>query len=195
MSDNVKDLNLDGVAEESSATADTTATEANVTEGVTGEAELSEADILRGELEALRKDLADADAKYMRAMAEVQTVRRRSQQEVNLARAKGMDSVILSVLPVYDDLRRALESAGEDPSSIIPGIERVRDTLKRNLENVGIVEIGKVGEDFNPEFHEALTAMPANSEDEKGKIAQVFESGFMKDDRVIRVARVVVYAD
>ena len=61
--------------------------------------------------------------------------------------------------------------------------------LKRNLNAVGITEIGKVGEDFNPEFHEALTTMPANSEGEKGKIAQVFESGFIKDGRVIRVAQ------
>ena len=188
MSDDVKDLNLeDAVAEPTASNSENVADAEAV--------ELSEADILRGELDALRKDLAEADAKYMRAMAEVQTVRRRMQQDVERAKNKGMDSVVLSVLPVYDDLRRALDSAGEDPAKIIPGIEQVRETLKRNLESIGITEIGKVGEDFNPEFHEALTAMPANSEDEKGKIAQVFESGFMKDDRVIRVARVVVYAD
>ena len=188
MSDDIKDLNLEDALDDVAAPATSEAPEVEATE-------MSEADILRDELETLRKDLADADAKYMRAMAEVQTVRRRMQQDVERAKNKGMDSVVLSVLPVYDDLQRALDSAGQDPAQIIPGIERVRETLKRNLNSVGITEIGTVGEDFNPEFHEALTTMPANTEAEKGKIAQVFESGFMKDERVIRVARVVVYAD
>ena len=169
------------------------------------EAETSEDDeinIFRSELsktkEALEKAQAEAEdfkGKHMRALAEMQTIRRRVSGDVERARNQGADSVILSVIPVYDDLRRALEAAGDDPATIIPGIEQVRESLKRNLENVGIKEVGKVGEDFNPEFHEALTAMPTEDPELKGKIAQVFESGFMKDERVIRVARVVVYAD
>ena len=169
-------------------------------EGETSEDD--EINIFRSELsktqEALEKAQAEAEdfkAKHMRALAEMQTIRRRTSGDVERARNQGADSVILSVIPVYDDLRRALEAAGEDPSSIIPGIEQVRESLKRNLENVGITEMGAAGEDFNPEFHEALTAMPTEDPELKGKIAQVFESGFMKDERVIRVARVVVYAD
>jgi len=161
-----------------------------------------EINIFRSELsktqEALEKAQAEAEdfkGKHMRALAEMQTIRRRVSADVERARNQGADSVILSVIPVYDDLRRALEAAGEDPSSIIPGIEQVRESLKRNLESVGIKEMGAAGDDFNPELHEALTAMPTEDETLKGKIAQVFESGFMKDERVIRVARVVVYAD
>jgi molecular chaperone GrpE len=161
-----------------------------------------EINIFRSELsktqEALEKAQAEAEdfkGKHMRALAEMQTIRRRVSADVERARNQGADSVILSVIPVYDDLRRALEAAGEDPSSIIPGIEQVRVSLKRNLESVGIKEMGAAGDDFNPELHEALTAMPTEDENLKGKIAQVFESGFMKDERVIRVARVVVYAD
>jgi molecular chaperone GrpE len=162
--------------------------------------ESAEVEILRAELATLQEELArlkqeaeDYKAKHLRALAEMQTVRRRVEQDVRIAREQGADSVILSVLPVYDDLRRALDAARDDPAKIIPGIEQVRETLRRNLGNVGIIEVGKVGDDFNPEFHEALTAMPTDDESLKGKIAQVFESGFVKDDRVVRVARVVVY--
>ncbi len=180
-------------------------TEAQTLEDLTEEASSSEDDeinIFRSELsktqEALEKAQAEAEdfkGKHMRALAEMQTIRRRVSADVERARNQGADSVILSVIPVYDDLRRALEAAGKDPSSIIPGIEQVRESLKRNLESVGIKEMGAAGDDFNPELHEALTAMPTEDEALKGKIAQVFESGFMKDERVIRVARVVVYAD
>lgn len=166
------------------------------TEGGEGaEAEILRAELqtVQDELERLKKEAEDYKAKHLRALAEMQTVRRRVEQDVRMAREQGADSVILSVLPVYDDLRRALEAAKSDPAKIIPGIEQVRETLKRNLNNVGIVEVGKVGDDFNPEFHEALTGIPAEDESQKGKIAQVFESGFTKDDRVVRVARVVVY--
>lgn len=171
----------------------------------TASTEASEADeisIFRSELaktrEALEKAQAEADDfknKHLRALAEMQTIRRRTASDIERAKHQGADGVILSVIPVYDDLRRALEAASDDPAKIIPGIEQVRETLKRNLENLGIVELGKVGDDFNPEFHEALTAMPTEDESLKGKIAQVFESGFKKDERIIRVARVVVYAD
>jgi molecular chaperone GrpE len=163
-------------------------------------AELDEAMLLRQELGQVKEDFDKARAeaedfksKHLRALAEMQTIRRRVDQDLKLAREQGADSVILTVIPVYDDLRRALEVAASEPTKIIPGIEQVRDTLKRNLEAVGIREIGMVGEDFDPTFHEALTSMPTEDEHLKGKIARVFESGFAKDERVIRVARVVVY--
>jgi len=177
------------------------ATEA-ATEGVEASSGDTEIDILRNELAAAttaltaaKEEAAEAVSAKMRALAEVQTVKRRTAQEHVLARQKGVDSVVLAVLPGYDDLGRAISSAGEDPTSILPGIEKVRESMKRNLENIGITEMGLVGDTFDPEFHEALTTMPTEDPELKGKIAQVFESGFMKDDRVVRIARVVVYQD
>ncbi len=162
----------------------------------------SEADILRNELEKAQASLAKAKAdlddykkKHLRALADAQTARRRAEQEITRAKEQGANSIILAVLPVYDDLRRALEAAGEDPSKIIPGVEQVRETLKRDLENLGIKETGLAGETFDPNYHEALTTMPTDDEEKKGTIAQVFESGFTKDDRVVRVARVIVFEE
>lgn len=156
--------------------------------------------ILRAELEKTQVALANTQSeaeeykqKHLRALAEVQTVRRRLEQEITLAKEQGASSIILAALPVYDDLRRALEVANEDPSKIIPGVEQVRETLKRNFENLGIKEVGLVGEAFDPNYHEALNALPAENEKQKGTIAQIFESGFVKDDKVVRFARVIVF--
>lgn len=197
-----EDLEQENIQEEQAASADRQDNPSSEEPQDADSSEDDEINIFRSELsktrEALEKAQAEAEdfkGKHMRALAEMQTIRRRTSGDIERARNKGADSVILSVIPVYDDLRRALEAAGEDPTSIIPGIEQVRESLKRNLENLGIKEMGAAGEDFNPEFHEALTAMPTEDDALKGKIAQVFESGFVKDDRVIRVARVVVYAD
>jgi len=177
------------------------ATEAS-TEGVEEVLDNSEVGILRQELAAAttalaaaKEEAAEAVSAKMRALAEVQTVKRRTAQENVLARQKGADGVILAVLPGYDDLGRAISAAGEDATTILPGIEKVRESMKRNLENIGITEMGLVGDTFDPEFHEALTTMPTEDPELKGTIAQVFESGFMKDDRVVRIARVVVYQD
>ena len=97
------------------------------------EAETSEDDeinIFRSELsktkEALEKAQAEAEdfkSKHMRALAEMQTIRRRVSGDVERARNQGADSVILSVIPVYDDLRRALEAAGEDQGRVGHGLE------------------------------------------------------------------------
>lgn len=177
-----------------------TETASNIVDDIVGGD--SEIDILRQELAATatalaaaQEELEEAKGAKMRALAEVQTIKRRTAQENVLARQKGADGVILAVLPGYDDLGRAISAAGEDATSILPGIEKVRESMKRNLENIGITEMGIVGEAFDPQFHEALTSMPTDDPELKGTIAQVFESGFMKDDRVVRIARVVVYQD
>ncbi|MCA9838836.1 MAG: nucleotide exchange factor GrpE [Trueperaceae bacterium] len=190
MADDVKDLREDDAEGQAPSASEAEASEADEIKIFRSElAKTQEA------LEAAQAEAEDFKNKHLRALAEMQTIRRRTASDVERAKNQGADSVVLSVIPVYDDLRRALEVAGDDPAKIVPGIEQVRETLKRNLENLGIQEMGKVGDDFNPEFHEALTTMPTEDDELKGKIAQVFESGFVKDDRVIRVARVVVYAD
>ncbi len=155
--------------------------------------ELSEAEILRTELEQLQSQLEEYKNKHLRALAETQTVRHRLQQDIKRAKEEGTDKAILSVLPVYDDLRRALDAASADPSNITEGIKKVLDNLSRNFESLGISESAKVGDKFDPNIHEALTAMPTDDDEKDGTIAQVFESGFTKDNRVVKAARVVVF--
>jgi len=199
---------VDGrVADETRADHAAAAGEAGADHPATGDANAAgqvrdtEADILRSELknarqeaEALRAELADAKDRMLRARAELETFRRRMQGELELARASGLDSAVLPVLSVYDDLNRALEAAeiGSDPAAILPGVRAVLEGLERNLDQIGIRRVGNVGETFDPAMHEALAVVPATGDTAPGTISQVFEIGFVRGDRLVRPARVVV---
>lgn len=164
----------------------------------------TEADILRTELiqaqverDGLEQQLREADERYLRARAELETMRRRMQGEVELAREAGVDSALAPALGVFDDLERALEAATRtaDASSIVPGVRAVRESLLRNLAALDVKLVGVPGEQFDPHLHEALTVVPLRDGARPGSIDQVFESGFMQGDRLVRVARVTVFAD
>lgn len=154
--------------------------------------EPSEADVLRADLEQAQLEAADFKNRFLRARADLENYRRRAAQDVLRARESGLDSAILPLLSVYDDLGRAL-SVGGDPAQLIPGLEAVREGLKRNVEALGIAEIGLKGEPFNPDLHEALTAVPTQDEGAANTIAEVVQTGFVKDKRLVRPARVVVF--
>lgn len=164
----------------------------------------TEADILRSELknvrqeaEALKAELEASKDRTLRARAELDTFRRRMQGELELAREAGLESVMLPVLSVYDDLNRALEAAeiAADPAAILPGVRAVKEGLERSLDNLGIRRTGDVGETFDPSLHEALAVVPATDDMEPGTITHVYEIGFLRGDRLVRPARVVVASD
>jgi molecular chaperone GrpE len=164
--------------------------------------ELTEVEILRSELGAASERLAALEAehqacldKMLRARADLENTRRRHAQEVERAREAGMDAAILPVLGVFDDLGRALQAAEVgDPSSILPGVRSVRESLERSLEGIGVQRVGDVGEPFDPDRHEALAVVPAGDGRAPGAIAEVFEAGFVRGERLVRPARVVVVA-
>ncbi len=165
-----------------------------------GHEERSEVDILRDELRAASERLAALEAdhqacldKMLRARADLENTRRRHAAELTRAREAGIDAVVLPLLAVYDDLARALQAADSgDPASIVPGVRSVRDTLERSLESIGVTRVGDVGEAFDPGQHEALAVVPAGEGREPGLIAEVFEAGFVRGERLVRPARVVV---
>jgi molecular chaperone GrpE len=161
----------------------------------------SELELLRTELlnkqtevETMKVQLDDYKDKYLRSQADLQTYRRRVQGDIERARDAGLESALLPVMTVYDDLGRAL-SISTDPEKLIPGIQSVRESLERNLDMLGIKKVGEKGETFNPELHEALTMVPVPEGAEPGTIAEVFAVGFMKNDKLVRPAKVVVYQE
>ena len=161
-----------------------------------------EVEILRSELAGMQARLDEQKAqidemknRYLRSRADLENYRRRSAGDLERAREAGQDSAVLTVLTVYDDLGRALDVAGDDPGKIVPGVEAVRTGLKRNLEALGIKEMGAKGETFDPDLHEALSSQPTNGEAQDGAIAAVYQVGFVKNGRLVRPARVVVYKD
>lgn len=149
---------------------------------------------LQQELEAMKAQADDFKDKYLRAQADLQTYRRRVQGDIERAREAGLESALLPVLTVYDDLGRALAMSA-DPEKLIPGIQSVRDGLERNMDMMGIKKVGEKGEVFNPELHEALTMLPVVEGAVSGTIAEVFAVGFMKGDKLVRPAKVVVYQE
>lgn len=167
--------------------------EAPTTETVNDLPELSEADVLRAELEQTRAEANDFKDRFLRARADLENYRRRAAGDVQRAREAGLDSAVLPLLAVYDDLARALSVGTGNPEQLIPGIQAVRDGLKRNLELLGFSEIGVKGEPFDPDRHEALTALPAPDDGATNTIAEVVQVGILKDDRLVRPARVVVF--
>jgi len=163
-----------------------------------------EVDILRSELRLVQDRLEEAEReaaenrdKFLRSRAELENYRRRAAADVERARESGLDSAVLTVLGVFDDLGRALEAAESsgDPSTIVPGVRAVKESLERNLEGLDIRPIGLPGERFDPNEHEALTAVPPQDGAEPGTIANVFQAGFKRGDRLVRPARVVVYQE
>ena len=146
------------------------------------------------ELETMKVQVDDYKDKYMRSQADLQTYRRRVQGDIERARDAGLESALLPVMSVYDDLGRAL-AMSTDPEKLIPGIASVREGLERNLDMLGIKKVGEKGETFNPELHEALTMLPVPEGAEPGTIAEVYAVGFMKSEKLVRPAKVVVYQE
>ena len=188
--------NTNNVSQESVNPPSETEAEVTVDKG-----ELSEIDILREELATLQASLAtieselsDANDRHLRARADLDNYRRRAAQDADRARQAGLDSAVLPILSVFDDLGRALAVADEeDPAKIIPGVQSVMAGLERNLDSLGLKRIGEIGEKFDPDLHEALTAVPTDDSEKNGPIAEVFQSVFVRDERLVRHARVLVF--
>ena len=164
----------------------------------TGELEIlrSELATLQVALEAAGDELVELKDRYLRARADLENYRRRALQDVERAREAGLDSAILPVLTVFDDLGRALAVADEgDPGKVLPGVRSVLTALERNLDTLGIQRLGEVGDPFDPDLHEALTAVPTDEEERKGTIAEVFQAGFKRGDRLVWPARVLVFQE
>ena len=162
-----------------------------------------EVDVLRGELRKLREALdaaqaeaAEAQDRALRARADLENLRRRSHADLERAHGAGLDAAIGPVLTVHDDVERAIAAGRQgEPGAILPGVEAVLAGLVRQLEGLGLTRTGAVGEPFDAERHEALTAVPTSEPEQAGTIQSVFSVGFLQGDRLVRPARVVVYQE
>lgn len=135
----------------------------------------------------------DMNDKFLRLHAEFDNYRKRTIKErIDLSKYATED-VIKSFLPVMDDLERAvklMENAETDP--VQQGVVLIYYKFKNILTQKGVEEIKTTGEAFNTDFHEAITNIPAESEDKKGLVVDVIEKGYLLHGKVIRFAKVVV---
>lgn len=137
----------------------------------------------------LEQQLGEAKDKYLRLYSEFENYRRRTSKErIELISSAGKD-VIEALLPVVDDFERAIKAAGEEDE----GITLIYNKFKKILIDKGLKDMGtQAGDDFNDEYHEAVTQIPAPDKSLEGKIVDVIEPGYFMGEKVLRFAKVVV---
>ena len=152
---------------------------------------------LHQENDKLSAEKAEIHDKYIRLYSEFDNYRRRTQKEKLDIIKNASEKIIVGLLPVLDDMERALkfEAAGQDgPSdSEKEGISLIYQKMMNFLKQQGLEEIHAVGEPFDVDLHEAVTTMPAPSEEEKGKVLDEIQKGYRLNDKVIRFSKVVIY--
>ncbi|TSJ40802.1 nucleotide exchange factor GrpE [Mucilaginibacter corticis] len=161
------------------------------TEEVTGSAidEKSAEDLLKEEISL-------ANDKYLRLYAEFDNFRRRTTKErVDLLQQAGKE-VIVSLIPVIDDFERAVKSMenATDVRAVKEGVILVQNKLNNILGQKGLKPMESIGQPFDADLHEAITNIPAPTDDMKGKVIDEMEKGYYLNDKVIRFAKVIVGA-
>ena len=146
------------------------------------------------ELIALQNKLAELQDKYIRLAAEYDNYRKRTLREkAELIQTAG-ETLLKDILPVIDDFDRGLEVAAnaDDMDAVRVGMGLIYNKLKEFLTNNGVKEIDAMNEPFDTDWHEAVTNIPAPSDDMKGMIVDVIQKGYMLHSKVIRYPKVVV---
>lgn len=146
--------------------------------------------------DVLKEELATANDRYLRLYAEFDNFRRRTVKEREEARKMEGKDLMVALLPVLDDFDRALRSmeGATDVTPVKEGVELIQNKLKNTLTQKGLKPMDSIGNPFDPELHEAITNIPAPTEEWKGKVVDEMEKGYLLNDKVVRFAKVIVGA-
>ena len=131
---------------------------------------------------------------YLRLNAEFDNYRKRTLKEKSEILKSGSERVLVDVIGVVDDFERALDnvSKAEDVDAVKEGIDLIYNKFINFLTKHGVKEIATIGENFDTDRHEALTTIPAQTEEAKDKIVDCVQKGYTLDDKVIRYPKVIV---
>lgn len=152
-----------------------------------------ERDSLLGERDNLVVERDGLSDSLLRLRAEFDNYRKRAARESFETRDRAQCDLLTDVLPVLDNLERALDAAEHhEESKVVDGVRMTRDMFVDLLARTGVEEISGVGSQFDPQVHEAVSVQP--SEYEEGVVAAVLERGYRQGERVLRPGRVVVSA-
>ena len=179
-------------AEQQQQTADT--------EGETLEVELDTAEKKEVEAETkdplakAQKEAAEWEKKYLYKCAEFENFRKRTIKEKAELLLNGSEKSVVAVLPVIDDMERALANAEktDDAKALKEGMELIYKKFIKALEGLGVKAIETTGKDFDVNYHEAIAMVPGMGDDNKGKVIDCTEKGYTLNDKVIRYAKVAV---
>jgi len=151
------------------------------------------------EMERLQQALIQAEERaknhweqYLRAVADVENVRKRAQKDIEAAHRYGIDKLAAELLPVRDSLELAVENADKaDAAQLAAGSHATLKLLARAFDKLNITELNPLGEPFDPAKHEAMLAQPSNTA-EPNSVLQVVQRGYELNGRLLRPARVIV---
>ncbi|MEM6321579.1 MAG: nucleotide exchange factor GrpE [Bacteroidota bacterium] len=146
------------------------------------------------EIIELKQQVGELKDKYLRVYAEFENFRKRSVREkLDMMKTAAQDTMS-ALLPVLDDFDRAKKSADSPDSEekFSEGIELLYNKIYNVLQNKGLTPMESTGETFDAELHEAVTEIPAPTEEMKGKVIDTIEKGYKLKDKIIRHAKVVV---
>ena len=143
------------------------------------------------------RQLQDAIAKYRQASTEFDESRLRLRREISKDIERGRREILADLLDVVDNLDRAIDAARPNPSgntmdALLQGVELVRRQFLAKLESFGVTRIDSEGQSFDPSLHEAVTAVPASTPDQDGRVIGIIRHGYRIGDDVLRPASVAV---
>ena len=149
---------------------------------------------LEKEVEQLKAEKAELNDRFLRLFSEFDNYKKRVSKEKLDLIATASEKVLVSLLPVIDDFERAIAAneKADNIDSIKEGYNLIYNKLLQMMKRFDVEEIQAKGEEFNTDFHEAVTHFPAQKEEDKGKVIDVTEKGYKLKDKVIRYAKVVV---
>lgn len=145
-------------------------------------------------LEEANAHIEELKDKYLRQVAEFENYKKRTLKEKAELILNGAEKTVTAILPVLDDMERALQNAGdtEEAQAFKDGFELIYKKFVKTLESLGVKKIETEGQDFNTDFHEAIAMVPGLGDDKKGKVIDCVQTGYTLNDKVIRHAKVAV---
>jgi molecular chaperone GrpE len=146
---------------------------------------------LLGELDAARAQAEENQNNYLRAVAEAENVRKRTQRDLEAARRFAIEGFAAELLDVIDSLELGIAAGDGAASGLTEGMEATLRLLQRAFEKSGIAVVDPRGEPFDPELHEAMTVQET-SEVPEGTVLEVFQKGYVLNGRLLRPARVII---
>ena len=146
------------------------------------------------EEENLAQQLEELKDKYLRTVAEFENFKRRTLKEKTELILNGGEKAITAILPIIDDMERAIENAHKQEcvDAVEEGWELIYKKLLSTLEGMGVKKIEVEDKDFDVDFHEAVAMVPGMGDNKKGKIIDCVQTGYTLNDKVIRHAKVAV---
>ena len=188
-----KDINIEDEETLNETPVEETDKEAEVSENAE-KSEDSENSEEQDPLEKAQAEIAELKNQLLYKVAEFENYRKRTLKERAELILNGGEKFITSILPVLDDMERAIENGAktDDPEVLREGMTLIHQKFMKTLESQGVSKIDTENADFDTDLHEAVAMVPGMGDDKKGKVIDCLQQGYKLNDKIIRHAKVAV---